>query len=162
MTPRRRNSAQTDAGQPRPDPPPAYPPPSDDEAADTRGRGSNGRFTNGNQFARGTTRASHAARLRMYLLEELSEEVMREISLALIQKAKKGHLPSIELLFNRSMGRVTNLEDKNDLVDPDDRPLSSEDNFKEVMKMLGIDPDTRESKEIVAKRKTVFELGLGI
>jgi hypothetical protein len=69
-------------------------------------RGNNGRFLPGSKPLPTAILASKkAAKHRAVLLASVTAEDVQEVTLALIQKAKSGHLPAIVEFFNRTVGK---------------------------------------------------------
>ena len=68
-------------------------------------RTSDGKFAPGNGGGPGNPYARATARLRVVLLETITDEDIREIARVLIKRAKEGHLPAIQEVLNRLVGK---------------------------------------------------------
>jgi len=73
-------------------------------------RGKDGRFQSGNKFGKGNPLAGRAAKIRAVLLGKLSPEQAAVIADSLVEKAKKGNLPAVRELFDRTVGKPASSE----------------------------------------------------
>ena len=69
------------------------------------GRDEHGRFTQGNPGGPGNPHAQQVGRLRTALLNAVTEDDIREIIGALVEKAKAGNIAAARVLFNRTLGK---------------------------------------------------------
>jgi hypothetical protein len=69
------------------------------------GRTADGKFAPGNSGGPGNPHARATARLRIVLLETVTEDDFRDIVRALVNRAKEGQLPAIHELLTRLLGR---------------------------------------------------------
>ena len=73
----------------------------------SNGRDRNGRFAKGNSGGPGNPLAKHTGRLRSALINAVTEQDMHEVVQQLISVAKKGDTAAAKLLFDRCLGRPT-------------------------------------------------------
>ena len=71
------------------------------------GRDATGRFTKGNPGGPGNPFARRVALMRQTMLEAVSDEDLREIVRALVDRAKQGENDSVQILFDRLFGKPT-------------------------------------------------------
>jgi hypothetical protein len=69
------------------------------------GRDPMGRFTKGNPGGPGNPFARRVALMRQTMLEAVSDEDLREIVAALVNRAKRGEKDSVQILFDRLFGK---------------------------------------------------------
>ena len=69
------------------------------------GRDATGRFTKGNAGGPGNPFARRVALMRQTMLEAVSDEDLREIVRALVDRAKQGENGSVQILFDRLFGK---------------------------------------------------------
>jgi hypothetical protein len=69
-------------------------------------RRSNGRFAKGNPGGPGNPFARQVANLRKLILEAVTEEDLREIVRALVERAKGGDIAAIREVLNRVAGKA--------------------------------------------------------
>ena len=69
------------------------------------GRDEHGRFTQGNPGGPGNPLAQRVGKLRTALLNAVTEDDMREIIEALVEKAKAGNIAAARVLFDRTLGK---------------------------------------------------------
>ena len=69
------------------------------------GRDERGRFTQGNPGGPGNPYAVQVGKLRTALLNAVTEDDIREIIGALVEKAKEGNIAAARVLFNRTLGK---------------------------------------------------------
>jgi predicted nuclease with TOPRIM domain len=69
-------------------------------------RGADGRFLPGNPGGPGNPRAARVAELRRAFLEGITEDDLREIVAGLTEKAKRGEISAVTVLFDRLFGKV--------------------------------------------------------
>jgi len=72
---------------------------------DNGGRDSSGRFAKGNPGGPGNPYAAQVGRLRSALVNAVTEEDMREVIMALVEKAKGGSIAAARVLFDRVLGK---------------------------------------------------------
>ncbi len=70
------------------------------------GRDGRGRFATGNRCAVGNPLARRVAQLRSMILEAVSEDDLRAVVLALIEKAKNGDVMAARELLDRLVGKA--------------------------------------------------------
>ena len=68
-------------------------------------RDAQGRFTKGNAGGPGNPYGKRVARLRSMILEAVSDDDLRAVVAALLERARAGDLAAIKLLFDRVLGR---------------------------------------------------------
>ena len=73
-------------------------------------RDSSGRFVAGNKASRGNPLGPMVAKLRSCLLNSVSEDDMRAIVAALVEKAKRGDVSAASLLFDRCLGKPLEID----------------------------------------------------
>ena len=73
----------------------------------SNGRDNHGRFVAGNRCGKGNPLAKHTGRLRSALINAVTEQDMHEVVQQLIAVAKKGDTAAAKLLFDRCLGRPT-------------------------------------------------------
>lgn len=71
----------------------------------SNGRDERGRFTAGNAGGPGNPHAAQVGRLRSALVSAVTEEDMREVITALVDKAKAGSIAAARVLFDRVLGK---------------------------------------------------------
>lgn len=69
------------------------------------GRDARGRFMEGNPGGPGNPHAAQVGRLRSALLDAVTEDDMRQIVAALVEKAKGGSIQAARVLFDRVLGQ---------------------------------------------------------
>jgi hypothetical protein len=69
------------------------------------GRASNGQFLHGHGFARGNPLNRRVQKLRMALLDAVTDDDIREVVGVLLTRAKGGDLAAIRELLNRTIGK---------------------------------------------------------
>ena len=69
------------------------------------GRDEHGRFTQGNPGGPGNPYAVQVGKLRTALLNAVTEDDIREIIGALVEKAKEGNIAAARVLFDRTLGK---------------------------------------------------------
>lgn len=82
----------------------------------TRDESGKQHFAPGNNIA-GISRAKKRAIYQKALDEAITPDDIRDIALAVLEKAKKGFLPEAQEIFNRTLGKVT---DKIEITDASD------------------------------------------
>ncbi|MFO0864961.1 MAG: hypothetical protein U0744_09970 [Gemmataceae bacterium] len=78
-----------------------------------------GRFKNGNRGGPGNPFARRVAKLRQAMLEECAEEDLRELTRAMLNKAKQGDVAAARLICQYSLGKPAKTADP-DRVDEDE------------------------------------------
>jgi hypothetical protein len=73
-------------------------------STEDNGRDSSGRFTNGNTLARGNPLAKHVGRLRAALLDAVTDEDMKAVIRAMLEKAKGGNVAAAKIVLDRCLG----------------------------------------------------------
>jgi hypothetical protein len=107
-------------------------------AAEGNGRDSRGRFAKGNRGGPGNPFARQVASLRKALLDAVSEDDMREVARALIERARSGDPAAAKLLFQYVLGKPAEAVDP-DRLDQDEwrlfqeRPVAPD----ELVRVLG-------------------------
>ena len=101
-----------------------------------------GRFTAGNTAATGNPHARRVGRLRSLLLEAVSEDDLRAIVAAMIEKAKGGDLAAAREVLDRCVGKAGKIERADpDRLDLDERELvkakRSAERSERLAKLLG-------------------------
>lgn len=74
-------------------------------ATGPNGRDQAGRFAAGNRCAKGNPFARRMAELRSALISAVTDEDLRDIIKALIEKAKRGDVPAAKEVLDRTLGR---------------------------------------------------------
>ncbi len=74
-------------------------------------RGANGRFAKGNAGGPGNPHARRVAQIRSIILEAVSEEDLRAIVAALVQRAKEGDIAATRELLDRLAGKPAQMAD---------------------------------------------------
>jgi len=78
--------------------------------AEPSGRDSSGRFASGNKHGRGNPLAKQAQKLRVALLEAVSEEDIKAIIAKLIEAAKNGDVVAAREVLDRTIGKAAQTE----------------------------------------------------
>lgn len=73
-------------------------------------RDSRGRFAKGNHLGVGNPLAGRAAKIRAFLLQELTDEDVKKIADRLIRMAVGGDIVAIRELLDRTVGKSTSFE----------------------------------------------------
>ena len=73
-------------------------------------RDSTGRFVAGNRASKGNPLGPMVAKLRSCLLSSITEDDMRAIVAALVDKAKRGDVSAASLLFDRCLGKPLEID----------------------------------------------------
>ena len=73
-------------------------------------RDSTGRFIAGNKASKGNPLGPMVAKLRSCLLNSVTEDDMRAIVAALVDKAKRGDVSAASLLFDRCLGKPLEID----------------------------------------------------
>jgi hypothetical protein len=68
------------------------------------GRGEGGRFGPGNKYARGNPHGRRVARLRAELLRAVTPADLRDVAMALLERAKAGDVAAAKELLQRLLG----------------------------------------------------------
>ena len=73
----------------------------------TNGHDKAGRFTKGNGGGPGNPHVDRVGKLRAAMLAAVSEKAMKNVIKKLIELAESGDLKAIQLLFDRTLGKVS-------------------------------------------------------
>ena len=73
-------------------------------------RDSTGRFIAGNKASKGNPLGPMVAKLRSCLVNSVTEDDMRAIVAALVDKAKRGDVSAASLLFDRCLGKPLEID----------------------------------------------------
>lgn len=69
-----------------------------------------GRFTSGNKAGKGNPYARRAGELRSALFDAVTPEDLRAMIKALIKKGKRGEIPAVRELLNRTLGKPVEVD----------------------------------------------------
>jgi len=84
--------------------------PSTNGANGANGRDGRGRFAKGNAGGPGNPMAGKIAKLRAALIRSVGQKDLREVVAALLAKAKQGDVAAAKELFDRTLGRPTEVD----------------------------------------------------
>jgi hypothetical protein len=130
----------------------------DETPPDNNGRSPTGRFVIGNTHARGNPHAGVVARFRSALLANITEADFSDVITTLVAAAKSGDMGAIKILFDRTLGRITDLVDVPPVVvvDADPRSESIDERRTRLRQMLE-DLTPTQRRDLALNYSTRFE-----